>query len=157
MALVFGAKKEAGQLMQYCRVNLVQGLYQSIHHWKYLNVVESDIEELNSIYKRYCEYKKFSSVMPIFNSEYLDSSIEKIGYFHEDRLIAFSLVKIFDSENAELMQFAWTYQNPKMRLGIKSLENECAIYKDRGFKHLYLGEYHNYKRFLQGFEMLGTL
>lgn len=143
--------------MKYCKVNLIKGSYQSIDNWCFLKIDAKDIAQLNNLYLKYCIYKKFDSVMPIFDSEYLDPSIEKIGYYAEGQLVAFSLVKIFDHSNAELMQFAWNYQNPKMRLGIRSLENECAIYKQRGFTNLYLGEYQKYKSFLPGFEILGEL
>lgn len=143
--------------MKYCKVNLTQGHYQLIDDWQYLDSATLNINQLNEIYKKYCAYKKFDSVMPVFDSEYLDESIEKIGYYYKQELVAFSLVKIFDCKNAELLQFAWTYNKPRIRLGIRSLENECAIYKNRGYINLYLGEYHEYKSFLPGFQILGTL
>ena len=40
-------------------------------------------------------------------------------------------------------------------LGIKSLKNECAIYKKRGFDYLYLGQADHYKTKIDGFEILG--
>ena len=55
------------------------------------------------------------------------------------------------------MQFAWDYANPKLRLGIESLKNECAVYKARGFNYLYLGLADEYKSQLDGFELLGRL
>ena len=44
-----------------------------------------------------------------------------------------------------------------MRLGIESLQTECAIYKARGFKYLYLEQAHLYKQDMDGFEILGPL
>ena len=39
--------------------------------------------------------------------------------------------------------------------GIKSLKHECALYKARGFKYLYLGGADEYKKQIDGFEILG--
>jgi hypothetical protein len=95
--------------------------------------------------------------MPIFNSQFTDPTVDVIGYSHNDNLVAFSLVKRYDSHNAESVQFAWDYANPELKLGIRSLENECALYKSRGFKFLYLGLAHTYKSQIDGYEVLGPL
>jgi hypothetical protein len=93
--------------------------------------------------------------MPIFNSQYTDPAADIIGYSHNNNLVAFSLVKRYDSYNAESVQFAWDYENPELKLGIRSLENECALYKSLGVKFLYLGLAHRYKQQIDGFEILG--
>ena len=95
--------------------------------------------------------------MPIFNSQYTDSSNDVIGYYDQNQLVAFSLIKRFDDKNAECLQFAWDYQNPGLRLGIESLKNECAIYRNRRFDYLYLGTADNYKKEIMGFEILGPI
>lgn len=140
--------------MLYARINLEKTNYLQLQsNWTFLS--SPNIIELNSIYKKYCEYKKFKSVMPIFDSEYTDSKTDVIGYFDNNNLVAFSLIKKYDIHNAEAVQFAWNYSNPKLRLGIRSLEHECALYKERGFKFLYLGEANEYKSKIDGFEILG--
>lgn len=79
-----------------------------------------------------------------------------IGYYDKnDSLIAFSLIRRYDSHDAECIQFAWDYKDPKLRLGIASLKHECALYKDRGFQYLYLGEADEYKSEIDGFETMG--
>lgn len=93
--------------------------------------------------------------MPIFDSEYTDANNDIIGYYDQGQLVAFSLLHRFDSENVESVQFAWTYTNPELRLGIESLKTECALYRDRGFRYLYLDYAHKYKQSIQGFETLG--
>ena len=50
-----------------------------------------------------------------------------------------------DDENAEAVQFAWDYANPKLTLGLKTLRHECAYYKEKGFKYLYIGGADEYK------------
>lgn len=141
--------------MNYARVKLRETNYQKTDNWKYINDI--DVDHLNTIYKQYCEYKNFDSVMPIFEIQYRDLNTDIIGYFYQEELVAFSLVKRYDNKNAELLQFAWNYKNPELLLGLESLKNECAIYKERGYEYLYLGSDEKYKRFLDGFEIVGKL
>jgi hypothetical protein len=96
-------------------------------------------------------------VIPIFDSQYLDPDTDLIGYRDQGRLVAWSMIKRYDSHNALCAQFAWTYHNPKTRLGIESLKTECAIYRDRGFQYLYLDQAHLYKQGFEGFELLGPM
>ena len=93
--------------------------------------------------------------MPIFDSEYTDAKNDIIGYYNNDKLIAFSLIKRYSTTEAECIQFAWDYADPKLTLGIVSLKNECAIYKRLGFCYLYLGGADEYKKQIDGFEILG--
>jgi len=140
--------------MLYARINLDLTNYQILPSgWQF--IYDPDIAVLNSIYTQYCKYKKFKSVMPIFDCEYTDPKTDVIGYFDHNKLEAFSLIKKYDSSSVEAIQFAWTYHNPQLRLGIKSLEHECALYKKMGFKFLYLGEANEYKSKIDGFEILG--
>lgn len=142
--------------MLYARINLEKTNYPILtENWQFLK--EPDTKQLNTIYQKYCQYKKFTSVMPIFDSEYHDPNIDIIGYFDNAELVAFSLIKKYDSRNVEAVQFAWTYHKPKLRLGIKSLEHECGLYKKLGYEFLYLGEANEYKSQIDGFEILGPL
>jgi hypothetical protein len=140
---------------QFARIDLSKTDYQESVEWKYLS--EPDIAALNKIYRDYCIYKHFASVMPIFDSRYTDPTTDVIGYYDAGKLVAFSLIKRYDEHNALCDQFAWNYHKPKMRLGIESLQTECAIYKARGFKYLYLEQAHLYKQDMDGFEILGPL
>ena len=140
---------------QFARINLEQTTYTPTVDWKYLTT--PDIPILQDIYRTYCIYKHFASVMPLFDSQFTDPSTDIIGYHEDGRLVAFSLMKRYDEKNLLASQFAWTYHNPRTRLGVESLKTECAIYRDRGFKYLYLDQAHLYKQGLEGFEILGTL
>jgi arginyl-tRNA--protein-N-Asp/Glu arginylyltransferase len=93
--------------------------------------------------------------MPIFAIEYTDPNSDIIGYYDDDKLVAFSLIKRYSNTEAECVQFAWNYSNPELHLGMSSLKNECAIYKRLGFRYLYLGGADEYKRQFDGFEILG--
>jgi hypothetical protein len=141
--------------MKYCRIDLSKTDYRPLNNYQYL--YQFDINKLNQIYKVYCEHKQFTSVMPIFDTQYHDEHTDVIGYYDNTELVAFSLVRTYDQHNAEALQFAWNYENPKLRLGIESLKNECALYKARGFEYLYLGQADEYKSQLDGFELLGLL
>lgn len=144
--------------MKYCRIDLSKTNYTRMSEVNCRYVVHQDLfPEMFEIYRKYCEHKQFDSVMPLFEQQFRDISTEIVGYFSNRKLVAFSLVKLYDKDNADALQFAWDYANPKLRLGIESLKNECAIYKARGYKYLYLGLADEYKHQLDGFEILGKL
>ena len=140
---------------QFARIDLSQTNYTPTVKWEYLR--DPDIPRLNLIYRDYCKYKHFASVMHIFDSRYTDSMTDVIGYYDNNKLVAFSLIKRYDNENALCDQFAWNYHNPRLRLGIETLQTECAIYRERGFQYLYLEQAHLYKQSIDGFELLGPL
>ena len=140
---------------QFARINLGRVTYQPSVTWEYL--LEPNIAQLQDIYRTYCIYKHFASVMPLFNSQFTDPATDVIGYREAGALVAFSLMRRYDTENVLASQFAWTYRNPRTRLGVESLKTECAIYRDRGYKFLYLDQAHLYKQGLEGFEILGPV
>ena len=143
---------------QFARIDLSKTNYAPSVKWQYITSREPDVlARLDDIYRTYCIYKHFASVMPIFHSRYTDPMAEIIGYYDQDRLVAFSLIRKFDTHNALCDQFAWTYHRPKLRLGIETMKTECAIYKARGFQYLYLEQAHLYKSDMDGFEILGPM
>ena len=139
--------------MKYARIDLSKTNYQLMKNFKILRYPNADV--LENIYNTYCVYKKFPSVMPIFPEEYTDERNDVIGYFHNNNLVAFSLIRKYNNENAEAVQFAWDYANPELKLGYSSLKSECAYYKAHGFRYYYLGGADEYKRQFDGFEILG--
>ena len=140
---------------QFARIDLSKTDYPINVEWMYMS--RPDISALNAIYRAYCTHKRFASVMPIFDSRYTDPMTDVIGYYDKARLVAFSLIRRYDEHNALCDQFAWTYHDPRMRLGIETMKTECAIYKERGFQYLYLEQAHLYKSSMAGFEILGPL
>lgn len=142
--------------MLYARINLSETNYCLYDNHRILTPTPPT-ESLQKIYHEYCKHKKFKSVMPIFDSEFTDPKNQVIGYFDNNALVAFSLLRLFDNDNLEAVQFAWDYKNPKLRLGISSLQNECALYKQRGYRYLYLGGADEYKSKIEGFELLGSV
>jgi hypothetical protein len=139
----------------FARIDLSKTTYQPSVVWEYIR--EPNIAQLQDIYRTYCIYKHFASVMPLFDSQFTDPATDVIGYRENGELVAFSLMKRYDDQNVLASQFAWTYRTPSTRLGIESLKTECAIYRDRGYKFLYLDQAHLYKQGLDGFELLGPI
>ena len=143
---------------QFARIDLSKTNYEPTVEWRYITSREPYVlAQLDDIYRTYCIYKHFVSVMPIFHSRYNDPMAEIIGYYDQDKLVAFSLIRKFDQHNALCDQFAWTYHKPKLRMGIETMKTECAIYKQQGFHYLYLEQAHLYKSEIDGFELLGPM
>ena len=140
---------------QFARIDLQKNTDIEMVKWQYLH--DPDIAQLKDIYRTYSIYKRFASVMPLFDSQFTDPGTDIIGYYDQEELVAFSLIKRYDEHNALCAQFAWNYQRPKLQLGIQSLRTECAIYRKRGFSYLYLDQAHLYKQGITGFELLGPL
>ncbi len=139
--------------MIYCRIKLSKTNYKIYDNSLILD--NPNLKEIQKIYKKYCDHKKFKSVQPIFEN---DIRVHKvIGYYHNGKMVAFSLLYELDKKNIEALQFAWDYETPKLRLGIKSLEHECAWAKNNGYKYLYLGQDDRYKSQFKGYEVLGPL
>lgn len=141
--------------MRYARINLYKTNYKLLNNCKILHHIDTDL--LNSIFVEYCRYKKFESVMPIFEYQYRDVNTDILGYYVNEELVAFTLIRKLDQYNVENCQFAWNYNNPKLSLGIESLKNECAVYKNQGYEYMYLGAADEYKSTLDGYEILGSL
>lgn len=141
--------------MKFGRIDLSKTKYTQLS--QYIVFADPPIDRLQEIYQSYCRYKKFESVVPLFDSQFSEPNIDVIGYYDSGILVAFSLIKIHDHKNVETVQFAWDYSNPRLRLGISSLQNECSVYKQRGFTYLYLGIANKYKEQFDGFEILGPI
>ena len=146
---------EINNCMKYARVDLRKTNYSLIPTYKLIK--SPNIELLDTIFKQYCDYKRFESVVPVFENQYRDVNVDIFGYYDNQKLVAFTLVRRLDATNIENMQFAWDYANPKLRLGIESLKNECAHYKQYGYRYMYLGLADAYKSELDGYEIVGPL
>ena len=77
---------------QFARIDLSKTAYQPSVDYRYLSATNDTIDQLNNIYRTYCIYKHFSSVMPIFKQQYTDPMTDIIGYYDNEKLVAFSLI-----------------------------------------------------------------
>jgi hypothetical protein len=67
--------------MIYARIDLERTNYTILQsNWQFIQ--QPNIQTLNAIYTQYCNYKKFKSVMPIFDSEFTDPKNDMILYAH---------------------------------------------------------------------------
>lgn len=142
---------------EFARIDLAHTQYTESVTWNYLSKSDYMIEKCQEIYRAYCKHKRFASVMPLFSARLRDPMADVLGYYSGGNLVAFSLIRRFDDHNALCDQFAWTYHEPRLRLGIETMKTECAIYRDRGFRYLYLEQAHLYKQEITGFEILGAI
>ena len=109
------------------------------------------------VYRDYCTHKRFQSVMPMIPGRLAADQTEIIGYRDQGRLVAWSMYRIWDDANIVSDHHAWDYRNPRLRLGQRSLENECAIYRDRVYRWMYFESVEPYMLDIEGFETLGAL
>jgi len=140
---------------QFGRIDLAATTYEADLSWRYLDPVP--VSEVQRVYRAYCLHKHFQSVMPMLAGRLTAAGTEIIGYHDRDRLVAWSMYRIWDQENVLSDHFAWDYRDPRLRLGIRSIENECAIYRDRGFRWMYFESVEPYMLDMQGFEILGGI
>jgi hypothetical protein len=141
-------------IYEYCRINLKQTNYKKLSPDKFCILKDWNYGQLNSIYKEYCKYKNFKSVMPIFIEDFRESDV--LGYYDNGELVAWSMILRYPSQlSVTADQFAWNYKNPRLELGYNSLKNECAYYKELGYEYLYLHGVDEYKKEFDGFEILG--
>ena len=137
----------------YCYIDLSQTNYDINLDYKLLTNPDTDL--LLDIYDEYARYKKLDSVWPIYAEEFSNPANDIIGYYDNGELVAWSCIYRVSSTAVEAEQFAWNYDNPKLKLGIESMKCECAIYKARGYKILILGDAHEYKKQIDGFKLFG--
>lgn len=140
--------------MALCRIALERTDYSTLAEAKLLKKSAIRLHRLEQIFYKYCEHKKFTSVQPLFPVEFLSDETDVIEYSHDSVTVAFSILRKYSRKDVEAVQFAWDYASPRLRLGIRSLEHECAFYKSLGYEYLYLGESAPYKEKMQGYEEL---
>jgi hypothetical protein len=140
---------------QFGCINLQQTQYESDLDWQYLDPVP--VPDVLRVYRDYCTHKHFQSVIPMIPGRLTAPDTEIIGYHDQGRLVAWSMYRIWDSENILSDHFAWDYRDPRSRLGIRSIKNECAIYRDRGLRRMFFESVEPYMLDLEGFEILGAM
>ena len=83
---------------QFARVDLSKNTDPVSVDWYYITSFDNNIlDTLKDIYRTYCIYKHFASVMPLFDSQFTDPDTDVIGYQDQGDLVAFSLIKRYDN------------------------------------------------------------
>lgn len=140
---------------QFGRINLRDTVYTQDLEFEILDPVP--VNDVLRVYRDYCLHKHFQSVMPMVPGRLTAAGTEIIGYRDHGRLVAWSMYRVWDAENILSDHFAWDYRDPRLRLGIRSIETECAIYRERGYRWMYFESVEPYMLDLQGFELMGPL
>ena len=141
--------------IMFCRIDLSKtnyNLYPGTERFTWA----SGLEPYQQIYQDYCAHKQFASVMPLFLQQFQDPHNDTHVYRDGPDMVAWSLCRRWDNHNVESLQFAWNYHEPELELGRRSLEHECAYYKQLGYEYLYLGQVAEYKTRFDGYEQLGA-
>lgn len=111
------------------------------------------IDQLDSIYTKYCEYKNYTKYLEV--GEFLPIDMV-IGYYYNNKLTAWTKLRQYSSNSIESAVFAWDYTIPHSHLGITSLKAEIAWAKNNGYKYFYMGSSYEknsiYKSDMNGFE-----
>lgn len=136
-------------------IDLQQTTFISDTESELLNPVP--LADIQRIYRAYCAHKHFHSVMPMIPGRFSVPGTETWGYRDQGQLVAWSMYRIWDQHSVVCDHHAWDYRNARLRLGIRSFHNECAIYRDRGFAHMYFESVEPYMYDIQGFRILGPL
>lgn len=138
---------------QFGRIDLARTKYKINTDWELFE--DPPVPELMRIYRDYCRHKHFLSVIPMVPERFTESGTDVIGYQDQGRLVAWSMLRRWGRHSVLSDHFAWDYRNPGLRLGIRSLETECAIYRDRGYQWMYFESVEPYMLDVEGFEILG--
>jgi hypothetical protein len=132
------------------RTRLIHTDYKILDSAKIM--IDYDYDELLKINECFLQYKNFT----LAPHDIMIGSDHMIwGYWNNDQLVAWSKIYQYQGE-LETAYFAWDYQQPKLHLGIRSLEHEIAWAKNLGYKYMYLGPGYEscsvYKSKVAGFE-----
>jgi hypothetical protein len=140
---------------QFGRINLAKTHYKPNTDWVLFQ--DPPVSKLLAIYKDYCRHKRFLSVVPMIPERFTESGTDVIGYQDQGCLVAWSMLRRWGDHSVLSDHFAWNYRNPRLRLGILSLETECAVYRERGFQWMYFESVEPYMLDIKGFEILGPI
>jgi len=140
---------------QFGRIDLHRTDYDAGTNWELF--LDPPVQDLLRIYRDYCRHKHFLSVIPMAPERFTESGTDVIGYRNQGRLMAWSMLRRWGTHSVLSDHFAWDYRDPALRLGIHSLETECAIYRDRGFRWMYFESVEPYMLDITGFEILGAI
>lgn len=124
------------------RIDLNQYEYRKVkwpkHVYSYFTDLErADLDQLQTLYDQYAQYKKFDDHLSIKDTCSLDPQHKKI-FRIEDRgeLVAYSIVRTHPIPVS--LQFVWNYHNPKYSFGYLCQKAELNAFKKWGHTHLYL-------------------
>jgi len=139
--------------LTFACIDLSKVTYKADLEYELLDPVP--INDVLRVYQDYCAYKNFSSVLPMIPGRFFVPGTEIWGYRDAGNLVAWSMYRVWDQHSVVCDYHAWDYQTPRLRLGLRSFKNECAIYRDRDFRFMYFESVEPYMYNIDGFRILG--
>jgi len=114
------------------------------------------LEEATEVFVAYCKYKKFKSVYPLYQD---DIDLYSWNCLYENgKLVAWEQTLLYPNDKIGMsMQFAWNYDVPSKSIGWRFSFHVPAWLKSIGYKYLYLGDHHDYKAKIKGYEVLAPI
>ena len=126
---------------------------------KFRHAKECSVQELNEVYIKYCNYKKYPIEDDYIEGCLKDIDEKYIGEYRENGILRGYVVCRIHHETAKAMtsiQFCWDYENPRLYLGKYSLIKEMEFAKEMGFEWVYMGDGYQkicqYKCYMPGFQ-----
>ena len=142
----------------YAKVNLQETNYTPSKKIDYkLLPKDTDPEPLLEIYKKYATYRDFKSAWPIYPDEFNKPYNDILAYYNNGEIVAWTMIFLLAKNAVWNMQFAWDYADPSLKLGYKSIRNECGIYRLKGYSEMLIDRNQKYKTDLQGYEEFGPI
>jgi len=137
----------------YGRINLAKINYKLD---KEIINVKPTLAEAQEVFEKYCIYKNFDSVHPLYAD---DINLYEWNCLYENgKLIAWEQTLMYPNDKVAFsQQFAWNYQKPSRSIGWRFSYHVPAWLKAKDYKYLYLGDHHDYKAQIQGYEVLAHI
>ena len=114
------------------------------------------LEEATKVFNAYCSYKDFASVHPLYHDDI--NLYEWNCLYENNKLIAWEQTLLYPTDKIGMsIQFAWDYAEPSKRIGWRFSHHVPAWLKAKGYKYLYIGDHHDYKAKIKGYEVLAPI
>ena len=114
------------------------------------------LEEATEVFRAYCLYKDFASVHPLYQDDI--NLYEWNCLYENNKVVAWEQTLLYPNDKIGMsIQFAWNYEDPSKRIGWRFSHHVPAWLKTMGYKYLYIGDHHEYKSQIQGYEILAPI
>ena len=114
------------------------------------------LEEATDVFRSYCLHKNFASVHPLYQDDI--NLFEWNCLYENNKLIAWEQTLLYPNDKIGMsIQFAWNYEEPAKQIGWRFSHHVPAWLKSIGYKYLYLGDHHEYKAKIKGYEVLAPI
>ena len=112
---------------EYARIDLSKTNYKVLPENQFKILRQWNYDELMQVFSKYCAYKKFRSVLPLWYEDFASENTKVFGYYQNNKLIAWSLMLEYPyAKCVTVDRLHGIIKIPCPRLGIK-MESECIL------------------------------